>query len=173
MEDDYTLLGSKEVSELKQDIEYLKKNPLGGTKEGKSLLEEIQKLNENISSLIEIFKEAGEMVKAEEREADVIVKRIEPIEARLDTLAAQNEKIAKGILAVADMVSEKESSKPMMEKPMMQPSFPPLSPLPPRPMQRPMQPKLPPLGSIPVTQSMPPPPMPKEKKGLFGIKLKK
>ena len=178
--DDYTLLSSKEVSELKQDVEYLKKNPLGGSKEGRSLLEGIEKLNENIEQLIEIFKEASDMMKAEEREADVILKRIAPIESKLEELSDQNQKIAKGILAVADMVAEKEEmprprpqmSQSMMPRPqpMQQPMQRPQMP----PMQRPMmQPNMPSLSGMPAptSQSMglPPPPMPPKKKGLFGL----
>ena len=92
-DDDYTLLSSKEVSELKQDMEYLKKNPLGGSHSGKTLQESIDKLNESISELIEIFKEASDMMKAEERESDVIISRIAPIEKRLD------ERLKEGMIA--------------------------------------------------------------------------
>ncbi len=161
-EDDYTLLSSKEVSELKQDVEYLKKNPLGGSKEGKSLLESIEKLNENIEVLIQIFKEASEQVKAEERESDVIVRRIEPMEKKLDELSDQNQKIAKGILAVADMVSAKERPQ---QRPMMQQQRPPM----PRPMQS--SPRPPQMGGMPPQNSLPslPAPRPPEKKGLFGL----
>ncbi len=167
MEDDYTLMSSKDVAELKQDVDYLKKNPLGGTKSGKSLLEGIEKLNENISQLIEIFKEAGEQVKAEERESDVIVQKIEPMERKLEELSDQNQKIAKGILAVADMVSAKEQRpqklapinipRPPMPRPMM-PSRP---MMPPPPAQK--APGLPPL----------PPPKKEEKKGFLGFLKKK
>jgi chromosome segregation ATPase len=164
--EEYTLLSSKEVSELKQDIDYLKKNPLGGSKEGKTLLESIEKLNENIGQLIDIFKEASETMKAEERESEVIAKRIEPIEKKLEELSDQNQKIAKGILAVADMVSAKEEEKvpqsiprpvaPMMPRPMQ---------MPPPQMQRPMSPP-----GMPQPMTLPPPPRKEEKKGLFGFK---
>jgi hypothetical protein len=179
-DDDYTLLSSKEVSELKQDIDYLKKNPMGGTKEGKTLLESIDKLNENIEQLIEIFKEASDMVKSEEREADVIVRRIEPIERQLMELSDQNQKIAKGILAVADMVSAKEQQrpKPMMQQQPMQQRMPQMqAPMgAPRPMMPQMQaPRLPPMPGMPPTSGLPPltPPKPEEKKGFLGGLLKK
>jgi chromosome segregation ATPase len=181
-EDDYTLMSSKEVSELKQDVDYLKKNPLGGTKSGKSLQESIEKLNDNIQELIEIFKEASEMTKSEEREADIIIKRIQPIEQKMDELADQNQKIAKGILAVADMVSAREEQRPqprpqpqqqMQPRPMMQPPMP-------RPMSSPMpsQPRLPPMSNIPPPSmntsmqslGLPAPPKPEKKKLLGFIK---
>ena len=169
-DDDYTLLSSKEVSELKQDMEYLKKNPLGGSHSGKTLQESIDKLNESISELIEIFKEASDMMKAEERESDVIISRIAPIEKRLEELSDQNQKIAKGILAVPDMVAEKERQRPQqqIQKPM---------PMMPPPMSRPQNiSKLPPMGGLPPPPgqpiSLPPlmPPKREEKKGLFGFK---
>ncbi|HME87454.1 MAG TPA: hypothetical protein VKE88_03515 [Candidatus Nanoarchaeia archaeon] len=175
MDDDYTLLSSKEVSELKQDMDYLKKNPLGGTKSGKSLQESIDKLNENMEMLIEIFKEASDQMKAEERESDVILKRIQPLENKLEELSEQNQKIAKGILAVADMVAAKEQAPPMQKpRPMM---MPPMAPRPPMPgMQAPQRmPPMPnaPTFSQPSAPSLPPPPMPrKEDKGMFGF-LKK
>ncbi len=188
-DDEYTLLSSKEVSELKQDVDYLKKNPLGGTKSGKSLQESIDKLNDNMETLIEIFKEASDQMKAEERESDVIAKRIQPIEQRLDDLSDQNQKIAKGILAVADMVSAKEQQQ-QRPRPQQPPQM--------RPQQQPMQrpamaapqqqntptsPRLPPLGGMPpqspsqgMSMPMPPaPPMPPkrdEKKGMFGGLIK-
>ncbi|MBN2420820.1 hypothetical protein JXB27_00920 [Candidatus Woesearchaeota archaeon] len=170
VDDDYTLLSSKDVAELKQDVDYLKKNPLGGTKAGKSLQESIEKLNENIEMLIEIFKEASDMMKAEEREADIIIKRIQPIEQKMEELSDQNQKIAKGILAVADMVAENQRPRPQPQQRPMQPM--------PRPMPSPspapqMAPRLPPMGGMPPAPSsgMPLPPMPprkEEKKGLFG-----
>jgi len=170
MDDDYTLVSSKDVSELKQDVDFLKKNPLGSSKSSRSLQESVDKLNENIEELIEIFKEASEQMKAEERESDVIVKRIAPIEAKLDELSDQNQKIAKGILAVADMVNSREEKPRMM---MSRPAMPPQRPM---MMQKPMnsQPsKLPPMGGMPPQNSsmgLPPlPPKKEEKKGLFGL----
>ena len=182
-EDEYTLMSSKDVSELKQDVEYLKKNPLGGSKEGKSLLESINKLNESMEHLIEIFKEASEEMKAEEREADVLIKSIQPIEQKLEELSDQNQKIAKGILAVADMVGAKEEQpRPPQRLPQLggapRPAMPmPRPAMPPRTMPQPMPPKLPPMGGMPP--SMPPPPgMPmapkkEEKKGLLAGLFKK
>lgn len=171
--DEYTLLSSKEVAELKQDVDYLKKNPLGGTKEGKTLMQAIEKLNESIEQLIEIFKEAGDQAKAEEREADIIVNKIEPIVRKLDELSDQNQKIAKGILAIVDMIAAREQERP---KPVA-PSFPkPM--MPPRPMAPipRLQPRLPPVGG--PLQGMPPPPgMPALKKqgnkGILGLLKKK
>jgi len=165
-DDDYTLLSSKEVSELKQDIDYLKKNPLGGSASGRTLQESIEKLNENMRELIEIFKEASDMMKAEERESDVIIKRIEPIERKLDELSDQNQKIAKGILAIADMVSEKEKSRPQpqIQPRPMQYSIPQM----PRPsMSRPeMAPQMP---KPMMSQGLSAPPIPSKKKGFLGF----
>jgi len=153
--DDYTLISSSEVSELKQDVDYLKKNPLGGTKAGRQLQESIEKLNESISDLIEIFKEAHDLMKAEEKESDVIANSIAPIEHKLDELVDQNQKIAKGILAVADMVAANQQVHPMqMQRPMPTPK--PMAPMVmPKPMPRPtMEPP-----HIPATGGMPPPTM--------------
>ncbi len=163
-DDEYTLLSSKEVSELKQDVGYLKKNPLGGSQSGKTLQESIDKLNESISELIEIFKEASDMMKAEERESDVIISRIAPIEKRLEELSDQNQKIAKGILAVADMVAEKERSKSQ------QPIQRPMQMMPPMPRPQQTAPRLPPPPGAPMSL---PPLMPlkkEEKKGLFSFR---
>lgn len=180
MEDDYTLLSSKEVSELKQDVDYLKKNPFGGLKSGRSLQESIEKLNENIEMLIEIFKEASEQVKAEERESDVLIKRIMPMEQKLDELSDQNQKIAKGILAVADMVAAKEQEKPrpvQQQRPPQQSQPQQMIPRPMPQIQQPMNQRMPPMGGMPPPPTMgtlPPlmPPKKEEKKGLFGGLMK-
>jgi len=179
-EDEYTLMSSKDVSELKQDVDYLKKNPLGGLKSGKSLQDSIDKLNENISELVEIFKEASDMMKAEEREADIIVKKIEPIEKRLEELSDQNQKIAKGILAVADMVGAKEQPKPRPALQVPRPGIP--RPMAPKPMMPPMgaPPKpMPSMGGMPPPPQGPPglppltPPKKEEKKGILSLFKKK
>lgn len=168
MDDDYTLVSSKDVSELKQDVDFLKKNPLGSSKSSRSLQESVDKLNENIEELIEIFKEASEQMKAEERESDVIVKRIAPIEAKLDELSDQNQKIAKGILAVADMVNSRDEKPRMMPRPAMPPQRPMMVQ---RPQINSQASKLPPMGGMPPpSMGLPPlPPKKEEKKGLFGL----
>lgn len=170
MQDDYSLVGSKDISELKQDVDFLKRNPFAGKKEGKTLLSSIETLNERISDLIEIFKEASDQAKMEGHEEEHLMKRLDPIENRLEELGQQNEKIAKGILAVAEMVSKAPKPAP---RPMMAPR--PLAPMPrSAPMPAMAPPKLPPMGGAPVMvpPGMPPPPK-KEKKGLFAGLLKK
>lgn len=150
----------------------------------KSLQDSILKLNQSIGELISIFKEASEQMKFEERETDIIAKKIDPLFEKIDVLIEQNQKIARGIVAVADMVTarpqpaERPVERPaQIERPAFQPQMPSAMP---RTLPAPQAPRLPPVGE---PGSFPPPPslksfgdlpplMPpkKEKKSLFGFK---
>lgn len=117
----------------------------------------IDSLNQSISSLTSLFREAAESLKMEEAEASLISKRIDPIFQKLEELSEQNKKIARGIVAIADMIEERMPrrgpSAPSMQAPqpqmMQRPSMPPQpSGMPPamgmRPTSLPPRPPVPP-----------------------------
>jgi len=112
-EEDYDIIPHEEVLKLRKELDEIKKNPLGSTATGRELLESINSLNHNIVNLLNLFKEAAEELKFEENEAKVVSDKMIPMLQKFDTLIDQNEKLAKGIVAVADMVKE-ESKRPMM-----------------------------------------------------------
>ncbi len=154
MADEYALVPEKEVRRLRDDIDSIKKNPLGSLG-GNELVESIKNLNAAINSLTELFKTAAEDLKVEERESQTIATKVEPLLEKIDMIMDQNKKIARGIVAVADMIGGVEEEKPAL--PQRPPAFQP------RPAQM-MPPSLPP----PPTPAAAPPAPPAPKKGLFG-----
>ena len=68
----------------------------------KSLQESMDKLGKNLNDMIDMFSSAATSMHVEEKEE----KALEPVMKKLNTLIDQNEKIASGILAVADMFRE-------------------------------------------------------------------
>ena len=156
MEDDeYAIVSKKEFLALKKELDKLKKNPLEGSDQGENLQASIDNLNKSLNVMLEVFKQAAEDMKLEEHDSEMISKQIGPIQEKVDTLIDQNQKIAKGIVAVADMVKEKLEE--ISEK-AAAPKLPPLSggPKPGAPAPKPMGPKpmgMPPPGAPP---GMPP-----------------
>lgn len=133
-------------------VESLRKPSVG---QRQDLQASIDNLNQSINSLIGLFKEAAGSLKAEEMEANLISKKIDPIFQKLDEISEQNKKIARGIVAIADMIEEKMGSRRAMPSnerpaPMMQgpPSMGPSMMAPPpmgmRPTSLPPRPPVPP-----------------------------
>jgi len=196
MVDDYEIVPEKDFDSLKRDVEKIKNNPLGESTEGKDLKASIDRLNDSITNLLMLFKTASESIKAESHDTEVMSKKILPLFDRVEKLSEQNEKIAKGIVALAEMFDEfkaKQQQTPQrIEKP--RPSFsdaPPQmnfgmrqqpSPMPPPQMQMPPPPGMPQmddfsssfgqpsLGPQPLPRmQMPQMPQAPQKKRMFGF----
>ncbi|MBN2459560.1 hypothetical protein JXB28_04720 [Candidatus Woesearchaeota archaeon] len=101
-DDEYELLPKEELDTLKKEIERLKRSPFGEMKEGETLLDAINNLNANIRKLIEIFTNAQAELESHYAEGGAPVEDLKDIKD-------QNEQIAQGILAIADMVKETKS----------------------------------------------------------------
>ncbi|MFQ5474431.1 MAG: hypothetical protein ACE5DM_01215 [Candidatus Nanoarchaeia archaeon] len=133
-EEEYAIVSKKEFMKLKLELDKLKKNPLQGSEAGANLQDSIESLNKSLTGMMELFKEASDELKIEERDTQIVSKKLEPIAEKVDTLIAQNQKIAKGIIAVADMVKEKldeieeKTSAPKEKKPELPPLPPPMPP---------------------------------------------
>ncbi|MBW2990964.1 hypothetical protein KY348_04635 [Candidatus Woesearchaeota archaeon] len=175
--DDYELLPKKDMDDLRREVKGLKKDPFGETQQGKTLVEAISELNDNINRLIDIFART---------EAD-LAKEYSQISAgdELGVIKQQNEQLAQGIVAVADMMKEikdmKEEEMPISPGPKIpmirpSPSFEPgdISGMP-SPAPEPSLGDVPPPPPAHIPGS-PPPPMPaepgfeKKRKGLFSRK---
>ncbi|MBT7903777.1 hypothetical protein HN587_07995 [Candidatus Woesearchaeota archaeon] len=143
-DEEYAIVSQKEFSGLKKELEKFKKNPFSSAKEGESLQDSISGLNSSLTTMMEVFKTAADEMKIEEHDTELVTKQMGPIKEQLDMLIEQNQKIAKGIVAIADMVREKfeemdktlsefknshpnDSAKPKAPIPPPQPSLPPLS----------------------------------------------
>ena len=75
-------------------------------KEFLALKKELDRLNKSLNVMLEVFKQAAEDLKLEEHDSDTLAKQMGPLSDKIDTLIDQNQKIAKGIVAIADMVKE-------------------------------------------------------------------
>lgn len=167
-EEEYAIVSKKEFMKLKQELEKIKKNPLEGSPSGANLQDSIDNLNTSLTGMMALFKEASDELKIEERDTQVVSKKLDPMMEHMETLIEQNQKIAKGIIAVADMVKEKleeieakTASKPKEEKK----ELPPLGEAPAPPMPAPAPEPMP--GPAPGPVVAPPlpggpemPPMP-------------
>ncbi|MFQ6027911.1 MAG: hypothetical protein ACE5Q6_10505, partial [Dehalococcoidia bacterium] len=114
----------------KKELDRLKKNPLEGSEAGENLQASIDNLNKSLNVMLEVFKQAAEDMKLDEHDSELVGKQIGPINEKIDTLIDQNQKIAKGIVAIADMVKEKleEIGHAAPEpKPAPAPALPPLA----------------------------------------------
>jgi len=170
--EDYELMPEKKLFNMRQELSELKKKAANvdpSTGLPKQTLSSLENLNRSINSLLGLFQTATEELKLEERDETLVAKQLKPIAEKVDILLDQNEKIAKAIVAIADMVKEKvgvikekedEVEQKFEEKPWEKerPEGPPAFP-PPGAVEMPIQ------GMRPIppprpTAGFPPPPPP-------------
>jgi len=145
--DEYELMPADELAKLRHEIEVLKANPFGKTKEGKTLLEAVIELTNAINRLIKLFTDV-------EQEVVQDFEKSKTLTNTFNQLVSQNEQIAAGIVALADMVRRSQTTLPPQG-----PTQPPLHNTPPLNEQQPpitQQPPFPPPQSIPQTPPSPP-----------------
>ncbi len=105
--DDDSMLPSEEMEKLRREIELLKrKQGLANSGEDSVMGDSVSTLSRSINSLMRIFKEASEEMKMDTHDAVLVAQKLDRILDRLDKIEAQNEKIAKGIVAIADMIED-------------------------------------------------------------------
>jgi len=174
MAKDYAIVPEEEVLKLKKDVEQIKRNPFQAYA-SEDLIESINNLTKAINALLELFKTAAEEMKLEEKEAETIGKKIDPLFSKIDLLVDQNQKIAKGIVAIADMLEKQPAKENQITlPPPSQPRAPFTPPTPVAPVAPPRMPGAtqagakPPISTLAVPPGMPAPPPPAKKKGLFG-----
>jgi hypothetical protein len=114
--DEYELMPQKALEGMKKELEELRKHtsniePKTGLP--KETATSIDKLSGSINQLMDLFKKASDELKLEENEEKLLGKQIQPLIEKIDMLLDQNKKIAKGIVAIADMIKEQ---LPQMEK---------------------------------------------------------
>lgn len=170
-EDEYEIMPHKAISELRDELARLKKNPAGAA--GDSLQHSIESLSFKIDRLMDIFKEGSRTLSEELEEEASLIKKIKPMFDKIEQIIEQNEKIATGMVALADLVKgekpEKKEAPPDIGPPGMGPAM-----GPPPGMGPPLGVPPPPMGVGPMPPPMPagpppgPPPAPPKKKGLFG-----
>ncbi|HLD88807.1 MAG TPA: hypothetical protein VI894_01225 [Candidatus Nanoarchaeia archaeon] len=93
----------KELNELKKQLEDIKKM---STVSPSAMQDSMDRLNKSINDLQNVFRAAIEELKMEEHEEATFTRKIEPLVKRVNAIHEQNEKIADGIVALADMMDE-------------------------------------------------------------------
>ncbi|MBW3014106.1 hypothetical protein KY335_02585 [Candidatus Woesearchaeota archaeon] len=105
-EEGYQIVSQRDVRKLKQELKAMKEGKGGDVSE---LQDRLEDLTERIDAMIEIFESAAAELREEDKEAEIISKKIDPIFARLDSMDEQNRKIAQGLVAINEIVEEKLS----------------------------------------------------------------
>ena len=131
MEPNDTLLPTEEVDRLKREIGTLRRRQWLIEPPSDDMRSSMAAMSRSINSLLRVFKEASEDMKMDTHEAVLVSQKIEKILERLDKIEIQNEKIAKGIVAIADMIEDlQQDSLPRQIIPQK------IAGAPPYPMQR-------------------------------------
>ncbi len=168
MPDDKNISFAKSrISDVERDLDVLKRSKSGNASNDE-LQDSIETLSKNIEMMMKVFRLAVDEIKLEEHDEDTVSKRLEPIMGKLNELTQQNEKIADGVVAVADMLKEhmdKEMSEfrtvenrigqISMPPPMLRPSSAPAGP--PDLMSMPFNEQPMGSGGMPLMPSMPQP----------------
>lgn len=108
-DEEYEILPHKLLADLKYDVEALKDKLTRPDTKASELILEIESLKDSIHELNTIFEKALEQTKGED-----VDKTILSISEKLKTVVAQNETIAKGMIAISDKLEdfiEKQTSK--------------------------------------------------------------
>lgn len=165
-DEEYEIMPHKDIIELKKELKRLKDEP---STPSKGMQASVEKLSDNIGNMMDLFREATKEMTLEEQEDKSVSKKIEPLMEKVDILIEQNEKIAQGIVAVADMIKDLKENHPAVSQESANDSsddfsFQRPAPSSPPPVQRQMPPREMPDAFPPV----PPIPRRQENQGGFG-----
>jgi len=103
-DDDYDLIPHSELKKLKKGISDIK----GGDSNTSGMQDSMAMLSESLNSMISIFSEAKKELQIEDEEKELLSNKIDPMLQKIEGLNDQNEKIAEGILSLADMIKKLE-----------------------------------------------------------------
>lgn len=112
-EDDYELVARDDLATLRKELEEVKKDPASSYESSLTLIESMDRLADQISQLMDLFKQANKQMHED------YSKGLHEESDKLDRVIAQNEKLARGILALADRSASQSS---MQAQPTQQPS---------------------------------------------------
>ncbi len=101
-EDNYELVPYKEIQDLKDELKRMKDVPIPSTKKLQITMDELAM---KVDRLTAIFEEAGHEIKTEEGGL-TFQEKMKPVLEKMNKILEQNSEIAKGIVAVADLVNE-------------------------------------------------------------------
>ena len=156
--DEFEIVPKKEIEGLKKDVDGIKSDPLGSSPSGKNLTGSIDKLTKSMDGMFELFKVANKEIK-EEASSLEFMKQLAPLfenlNKKMEKILEQHDKIADGIVAIADLVKqmkEENDKKAKKEIAASRPRPAPPAPAPPAPIV-PAE-----LSPEVTTQGIPPPP---------------
>ena len=104
-EENYELVPYKEIQDLKEELKRLKDVPIPT---GKKLQISIDELASKLDRMTAIFEEAGHEIKTEEGGLS-FQEKMKPLFEKMNKVLEQNSEIAKGVVAVADLINELRS----------------------------------------------------------------
>ncbi len=98
--EDYELVSHQALDKMRKEIEEIKRNPFGDKEEGKSLLVAVDRLNENIGKLMDVFHAAEKQIVDEyfNNKPSILLRQI----------SDQNKKLAQGMVALANLIKKQE-----------------------------------------------------------------
>jgi hypothetical protein len=111
LDDEYELMPRKDVEVLRQEIERLKRTTSGEMPSSGALVDAINRLNMNLNRLNDILTGANDEMLRMYHDTS--------LQEQMRRILEQNEKLARGIVAVADMVS---ANKSVQQEPPKQPN---------------------------------------------------
>lgn len=125
---EYELVPRGELERLEREVERIKRNPFGDTASSKDLLTALDHLNKNVSKLVHIFESASdEIVRDYKDQANT---------AKINKVLEQNEKLAQGIVAIANLLKEQRSGATPLQS-QEEPAFQATPPSPPQQFSQP------------------------------------
>lgn len=134
---DYEIMPHDKIEALRNELTRLKGERKTTEPQSRDVLEAMQNLTETLDHFMELFQAAIEEMKIEEREEELIVTELRPLHEKLDQILDQNQKIAQGIVAVADMLGKERLRIPetpsLFTTPLGPPPTLPLKSIPPPP----------------------------------------
>jgi hypothetical protein len=98
---DYEILPHQLLSDLKYDVEALKKKLSQPDTKMQELILEIESMKDSIHELNTVFKQAIEETKVEDPHQDIKTMR-----EKMETVLSQNETIARGMVAISDKLED-------------------------------------------------------------------
>ncbi len=117
--DEYELIPEDELIKLKRDIQKLRGRTSSGETNHSGVEISIDELNTSINKMLEVFVKAAQTYDVEESDGNLMTKNLEPLATKIEVLQEQNQKIAKGIVAVSDLMQNVFDKLEVMEKRMM------------------------------------------------------
>ncbi len=101
-DDNYELVPYREIQDLKDELRRLKDVPIPSTKKLQVTMDDLASKVDRITA---IFEEAGHQIQVEEGGL-TFQEKMKPLLEKMNKVLEQNSEIAKGIVAVADLINE-------------------------------------------------------------------